>query len=178
MRARRLVSPPAAKLAEHLCAFGADAWRLTVDVAPDILAVLKDKGNWISMPQGQCLALPFQVACHQDATGGPAADADPQALRNTQWLGLSHTLSIVPFAQTIALARDGEGFSIRAAAPSWRVCMVRPVLKNLPRRKPREAGRRCRYGERASAVRRENALETGGRTRCRAWRGRSVAGMR
>jgi CHAT domain-containing protein len=74
---------------------------------------LAKAGHWIIVPQGAFLSLPFAALVTADPAGGGAGDADPEALRATQWLGIGKTLSIVPSVSSLVLLRSAE----RAAAP-------------------------------------------------------------
>jgi CHAT domain-containing protein/tetratricopeptide (TPR) repeat protein len=69
---------------------------------PEISAILQAKPDWIIMPQGAFLSLPFAALVTDTPEGD---DASPAALRATSWLGLGKALSITPSAA--ALRRRG-----------------------------------------------------------------------
>jgi tetratricopeptide (TPR) repeat protein/CHAT domain-containing protein len=75
---------------------------------PEIQAVIGDKPDWILVPQGAFLSLPFAVLVTEPPAG---ADDDPEALRKTAWLGLSRSLTVTPSVSTLrgqrqAVAQD------------------------------------------------------------------------
>ncbi|WP_336982077.1 CHAT domain-containing tetratricopeptide repeat protein [Altererythrobacter fulvus] len=72
---------------------------------PKIAALLKDKERWTLAPQGSLISLPFAALVTAPPPGGGDGDADPNALRQTNWLGFEHSLTLVPSVPSIALQR-------------------------------------------------------------------------
>ncbi len=71
--------------------------------APEVDALLADADRVLLAPQGDLISLPFAVLVTAPPTGD---DNDPQALRDTSWLGLEKQLSIVPAVSTLATQRS------------------------------------------------------------------------
>ncbi len=71
--------------------------------APAIAALLDDKPNWILVPQGPLVSMPFAALVTAPPTG---ADASPAALRSTSWLGLGRALSMLPSVSSLASLRN------------------------------------------------------------------------
>ncbi|MCR2834799.1 CHAT domain-containing tetratricopeptide repeat protein [Parerythrobacter lacustris] len=76
---------------------------------PDIAAVLEGKPNWVLVPQGPLLSLPFSALVTRPPTGGAAGDIDPDELRRTGWLGLERAISVLPSVDTLANGRAAGG---------------------------------------------------------------------
>jgi tetratricopeptide (TPR) repeat protein/CHAT domain-containing protein len=76
---------------------------------PAIQSVLKGIDQWLLVPQGSLLSLPFAALVAESPAGGVIGDADPDTLRATSWLGLSKTLSIVPSVSEIRMQRISTG---------------------------------------------------------------------
>lgn len=70
--------------------------------APEIARLLADKPNWILVPQGPLLSLPFAALVTETPQGH---DADPAALRETSWLGLERSLSVLPSVSSLRTLR-------------------------------------------------------------------------
>ncbi|WP_176085948.1 CHAT domain-containing protein [Martelella sp. HB161492] len=73
---------------------------------PALQAVIADKPDWILAPQGMLLSLPFAPLVTAPPPGGRAGDADPAALRSTQWLGARHALSVIPAISSLRALRQ------------------------------------------------------------------------
>ncbi|MEX0283304.1 MAG: tetratricopeptide repeat protein [Paracoccaceae bacterium] len=69
----------------------------------DIKALVDLADHWIIVPQGPFLSLPFNALVTSPPEG---AHSDPQALRDTGWLGLERRLSILPSATMLRARRN------------------------------------------------------------------------
>jgi len=70
-----------------------------------IASVLAEKETWLIAPQGSLVSLPFAALVSQVPPGGASGDADPTYLRQTSWLGLQHTLAMVPSVSSLRVER-------------------------------------------------------------------------
>lgn len=73
--------------------------------APEIADILKDKEDWLIVPKGTFLSLPFAALVVSPPQGGVTNDSDPAALRATKWLGVSKNLGILPDVSMLAVKR-------------------------------------------------------------------------
>ncbi|MCI5075233.1 CHAT domain-containing tetratricopeptide repeat protein [Oricola sp.] len=74
--------------------------------AEAIAALIADKPDWIVSPQGALLSLQLNALVARPPQG---EDTDPAALRDTAWLGLEHSLSILPTLSTLRSERQRGG---------------------------------------------------------------------
>lgn len=72
---------------------------------PQVAALLRAKPRWLLAPQGALMSLPYAALVSAPPAGGTAGDADPAALRATQWLGLTRTLAVLPSVAALRLQR-------------------------------------------------------------------------
>lgn len=79
--------------------------------SPEVAAVLEGKPNWILVPQGPLLSLPFAALVTGPPEGGAAGDIDPDELRRTRWLGLERVISVLPSVDTLENGRAAGGRS-------------------------------------------------------------------
>lgn len=63
---------------------------------PAITALLSNKSNWIIVPQGSLVGVPFAALVVSPPDDSSLDKSVPESLRATTWLGLSRTLSILP----------------------------------------------------------------------------------
>lgn len=68
--------------------------------SPQIAAAVAGKRHWILVPQGVLVGLPFATLVMGD--GGLAGATVAARLRNTRWLGLERTLSVLPAVANLA----------------------------------------------------------------------------
>ena len=70
--------------------------------APQIAAIVESKSNWILVPQGALVSLPFSTLIASPIlSGGILADADPEVLRKTAWLGVTKILTQLPSVSSL-----------------------------------------------------------------------------
>lgn len=86
--------------------------------SPEIAALISDKPDWVLVPQGELLSLPFAALVSGDYAGH---DADPEALRATPWLGLERALAVVPSVSTLRTLRVLERPGRSASHPFFGV---------------------------------------------------------
>lgn len=68
--------------------------------AEEIAALIDGKEDWIVSPQGSLLSLPLNALVTEPPSGD---DTKPEDLRRTSWLGLEHSISILP---TLSMLRS------------------------------------------------------------------------
>ncbi len=90
---------------------------------PEIAAVLENADHWLIVAQGLLLSLPFATLVTETPQGGPAGDKDPRLLRQTAWLGVERSLSILPSVSSLRSLRqsDSEPKKARDATPFFGV---------------------------------------------------------
>lgn len=69
---------------------------------PAVSALLSTKRNWILVPQGSLVAVPFAALVVSPPNVSKSGNSVPENLRATKWLGLTHTLSIMPSVVSLA----------------------------------------------------------------------------
>lgn len=104
--ARAVVGDPDAALAPFDRARAHRLYRALFG-APEIASALAGKDRWLVAPQGALMSLPFSALVMQPPAGGVSGDADPNRLRETQWLGLTRTLAVLPSVSALRLQRTG-----------------------------------------------------------------------
>lgn len=72
---------------------------------PAIAPVLAGKERWLIAPQGVLMSLPFAALVSTPPAGGAAGDSDPVQLRNTSWLGLTKTVTVLPSVSALRVQR-------------------------------------------------------------------------
>lgn len=85
---------------------------------PDVRALLSSKENWILVPQGAYVGVPFSALVTGPFSG---LDNDPRALRSTPWLGTEKALSILPSVSSLRALRLLERPSRVASEPFFGV---------------------------------------------------------
>lgn len=98
--------------------------------SPEVAALLEGKPNWILVPQGPLLSLPFAALVTRPPAGGAAGDIDPDELRRTGWLGLERVISVLPSVDTLANGRAGGGQ--RAAGTGGFFGVGDPAFRGIP----------------------------------------------
>lgn len=83
---------------------------------PAIARVLAGRENWLIVPQGAFLSLPFAALVTAEPPGGVAGNADAEQLRRTSWLGTAKALSILPSVSALAALRETRSIA-RSAGP-------------------------------------------------------------
>jgi CHAT domain-containing protein len=81
--------------------------------APEIAAALRDKPNWLIVPQWMFVGLPY-AALVVDAPAG--RDDDPLALKSTHWLGLEKAITILPSVNSLRVLRGDRTPSDKGSA--------------------------------------------------------------
>lgn len=73
---------------------------------PAIARLLTNRDDWLIVPQGTLLSLPFAALVTEEPPGGVPGNANPDELRRTKWLGASKALSIIPSVSALAALRE------------------------------------------------------------------------
>ncbi|OAO00028.1 hypothetical protein A8B75_19050 [Sphingomonadales bacterium EhC05] len=84
---------------------------------PEITSILADKNRWTLAPQGVFLSLPFSALVTEKPEGAAAGDIEPNALRNTKWLGLEKALALVPSIKAIDVQRNKTSINPQGRDP-------------------------------------------------------------
>ncbi len=113
---------------------------------PSITALLSTKKNWILVPQGSLVAVPFAALVVSPSDDSSLEMSVPESLRATTWLGLRRTLSILPSVASLAT-------HAHAGAPHKQVRFFgigNPSFKGRPDEKPHAIS--AYFDERGSRV--------------------------